>query len=99
MPEAAADPRFAFAAAALAPPGPGRCGARLLGRGALEARRYAPRGRHPQGPHGRDAVPVGVSGPGDLLFAPAGAGHRFGDFPDLAARVILRGPEGGEAPR
>ena len=35
-------------------------------------------------------------GPGDLLFVPAGAGHRFEDFTDdLAACVLFYGPDGG----
>jgi mannose-6-phosphate isomerase-like protein (cupin superfamily) len=37
-------------------------------------------------------------GPGDLVWAPAGAVHRFEDFTDdLAVWVIFYGPEGGEA--
>lgn len=117
MPEpAAADPRFAFAAAAaaLVPPEPGRRSARIFEHGSLEIRWYAPRGSDPQGPHTRDEVYVIVSGrgtffrdgrrapfgPGDLLFVPAGAEHRFEDFSDdLAAWVIFYGPEGGKAPR
>ena len=36
-------------------------------------------------------------GPGDMLFAPAGADHRFVDFTDdLSVWVIFYGPEGGE---
>jgi len=36
-------------------------------------------------------------GPGDALFVPAGAEHRFEDFtPDFAAWVMFYGPEGGE---
>ena len=36
-------------------------------------------------------------GPGDFLFAPAGAEHRFEDFTDdLSVWVLFYGPEGGE---
>ncbi len=36
-------------------------------------------------------------GPGDLLFVPSGAEHRFEDFTDnLTVWVIFYGPEGGE---
>lgn len=36
-------------------------------------------------------------GPGDLLFAPAGAPHRFEDFTaDFETWIIMYGPEGGE---
>jgi len=42
----------------------------------------------------------GPFGPGDLLFAPAGAEHRFEDFTDdLTVWVVFYGPQGGEAPR
>ena len=35
--------------------------------------------------------------PGDLLFVPAGAEHRFENFTDdLVVWVIFYGPEGGE---
>jgi mannose-6-phosphate isomerase-like protein (cupin superfamily) len=77
----------------------------------LEVEIYAPRGVDPQSPHSRDEVYVVISGegrffcdgerepfgPGDFLFAPAGAVHRFEDFSeDLAVWVIFYGPEGGE---
>ena len=103
---------FAAAAAALAPNEPGRLSARIFGHGTLEVRWYAPaHGTDPQGPHTRDEVYVVVSGrgeylcdgersrfgPGDLLFAPAGAEHRFEGFSaDFATWVIFYGPEGGE---
>jgi mannose-6-phosphate isomerase-like protein (cupin superfamily) len=91
---------FAAAAAALAPNEPGRLSARIFTHGTLEVRWYAPRGTDPQTPHTRDEVYVVVAGhgeflcngessrfaPGDLLFAPAGAEHRFEDFSgDFAA--------------
>ena len=38
-------------------------------------------------------------GPGDALFAPAGAVHRFEDFTDdFGTWVIMYGPQGGERP-
>ena len=79
--------------------------------GTLEIELYAPRGHDPQQPHRRDEVYVVVSGsgtffhagermpfgPGDLLFVPAGAEHRFEDFTaDFAAWVMFYGPDGGE---
>ncbi|HYZ64346.1 MAG TPA: hypothetical protein VE650_17990 [Acetobacteraceae bacterium] len=43
---------------------------------------------------GEERVPVR---PGDVLFVPAGAAHRFHDFtPDFAVWAIFYGPEGGE---
>lgn len=43
---------------------------------------------------GEDRV---VFGPGDALFVPAGAVHRFEEFSaDFAAWVVFYGPEGGE---
>jgi mannose-6-phosphate isomerase-like protein (cupin superfamily) len=72
-----------------------------------------PRGEDRQAPHTRDEVYVVVTGagwfrcgdervhfgPGDALFAPAGAVHRFEEFgDDLAVWVVFYGPVGGEAP-
>ncbi|MCI0566673.1 MAG: cupin domain-containing protein [Acidobacteria bacterium] len=77
----------------------------------LEVEIYAPRGIDSQNPHTRDEVYIVISGkgqflcdgerepfgPGDFLFAPAGAVHRFEDFTeDLSVWVIFYGPEGGE---
>lgn len=107
--------RFAFpaAAAALAPNEAGRASARIFGHGTLELRWYAPRGEDRQVPHTRDELYVVVSGtgeyvcdghrarfaPGDALFAPAGAEHRFENFSgDFATWVMFYGPEGGERP-
>jgi len=107
---------FAAAAAALVPKEPGRLSARVFAHGSLEVRWYAlpPHGGDPQQPHTRDEVYVVVSGrgefvcagercacgPGDLLFAPAGAEHRFENYSaDFATWVIFYGPEGGEAVR
>jgi mannose-6-phosphate isomerase-like protein (cupin superfamily) len=79
--------------------------------GTLSVEMYAPRGADAQTPHRRDEVYVVVRGegwfvsgpgrhrfgPGDLLFVPAGVGHRFEEFTDdLAVWVVFYGPEGGE---
>ena len=84
-----------------------------LEHGTLEAGIYAPRGEDPQQPHTRDEAYVVMRGsgtfvngetrapfaPGDFLFVPAGAVHRFEDFSDdLALWVVFYGPEGGEQP-
>ncbi|MGH7701779.1 MAG: cupin domain-containing protein [Gemmatimonadales bacterium] len=86
----------------------------LLRHGTLEVGYYAPRGSDPQTPHSRDEVYIVMKGsgwfrnggdhhrfgPGDLLFVPAKAEHRFEEFSDdLALWVIFYGPEGGEADR
>ena len=80
--------------------------------GSLAVEIYAPRGVDPQKPHSRDEVYVVAAGsgryvcgenrtpfgPGDLLFAAAGAVHRFEEFTDdLILWVMFYGPEGGEA--
>ncbi len=82
-------------------------------RGELEVELYQPRGEDHQTPHTRDEVYMVVKGSGDfmcsgetrpfvegdLLFAPAGAEHRFLDFTDdLSVWVIFYGPEGGDKP-
>jgi mannose-6-phosphate isomerase-like protein (cupin superfamily) len=79
--------------------------------GTLVVELYAPRGTDPQQPHSRDELYVIVSGsgwfvcgdartrfaPGDALFVPARAAHRFEDFgDDFAAWVVFYGPDGGE---
>jgi mannose-6-phosphate isomerase-like protein (cupin superfamily) len=84
----------------------------LFSHGTLEIGFYAPRGSDPQQPHARDEVYVVASGsgtffhagertpfgPGDVLFVPAGAEHRFEEFtPDFATWVLFYGPAGGEA--
>ena len=81
--------------------------------GTLELRYYAPRGVDRQQPHDRDELYIVLRGsgtyvvdgertpfgPGDALFAAAGAEHRFEDFTDdLEIWVIFYGPVGGEAP-
>ncbi len=85
---------------------------KLFDHGTLVVELYAPRGADSQKPHTRDEVYVVAAGsgrfqlcgveeefaPGDVLFAPAGAEHRFVDFTDdLAVWVMFYGPEGGEA--
>lgn len=83
----------------------------LLEHGTLELGFYKPDGSDRQQPHDRDEVYVVQSGsgwfrvgdhrrpfePGEALFVPAGAEHRFEDFSaDFAAWVIFYGPRGGE---
>lgn len=95
-------------------PGPaGERFATVFTHGSLVVEIYAPRGRDPQQPHARDEVYVVVQGtgdyvsgggrqqcgPGDFLFAPAGAVHRFEHFSeDFIVWVLFYGPEGGEGP-
>jgi mannose-6-phosphate isomerase-like protein (cupin superfamily) len=94
-------------------PGPrGERFATVLAHGSLDIEIYAPRGSDPQKPHTRDEVYVVVQGrgqfsngdrvdrfgPGDVLFVPARAEHRFESFTDdLVVWVMFYGPEGGEA--
>jgi len=93
-------------------PGPGgERFAELFIHGTLTVEMYEPRGTDTQKPHTRDEAYVVACGhgefvcgnervtfgPGDFLFAPAHAIHRFEDFTDdLAVWVIFYGPEGGE---
>lgn len=80
--------------------------------GTLEVGIYKPEGHDPQKPHKRDEVYVIATGrgsffidgeseafaPGDVLFAAAGAEHRFSEFSeDFSAWVFFYGPEGGES--
>lgn len=68
---------------------------------------FAPAGTDRQGPHARDELYVVVAGtatldmdgarravaPGDLIFVPAGAAHRFEDLAaDFATWVVFFGP-------
>ena len=86
--------------------------AEVLSHGTLSIEIYAPRGTDLQTPHTRDEVYFIVSGrgdfvlsgqrsafgPGDVLFVPAWASHRFEKFSDdFATWVVFYGPEGGEA--
>ena len=106
-------PLFSQAAARDAPLPPGRLSALVAEHGSMELRWYAPKRVDPQTPHDRDEVYVVVSGsgefvcgdrrvafgPGDALFVPARAEHRFEQFTDdFATWVIFYGPEGGERP-
>lgn len=93
-------------------PGPqGERSVALFEHGSLVVKLYAPRGNDPQTPHSRDEVYVVAQGSGefvcggarqtfkptDVLFAAAGAEHRFENFSDdFAVWVFFYGPEGGE---
>jgi mannose-6-phosphate isomerase-like protein (cupin superfamily) len=83
----------------------------LFRHGTLAVEYYAPEGVDRQQPHTRDEVYVVAAGtgtfvnggrrhpfePGQVLFVPAGATHRFEDFSaDFATWVFFYGPEGGE---
>jgi len=87
--------------------------ATLFRHGTLEVEFYRPEGVDRQTPHTRDELYVVASGtgvfvngetrrpfePGEVLFVPAGAEHRFEDFSDdFATWVFFYGPEGGESP-
>lgn len=102
---------FSLAEARQVPLPLGRRSAEIFTHGTLEVRLYAPRGVDPQTPHDRDEVYVVAHGrgqffvngrrqafgPGDLLFVPAHAEHRFEDFSDdLEVWVLFYGPVGGE---
>jgi mannose-6-phosphate isomerase-like protein (cupin superfamily) len=84
----------------------------LLEHGSLEIGFYSPDGTDPQSPHDQDEVYLIQTGhgnfllgdevqafePGEVLFVPAGARHRFVDFSsDFRAWVVFYGPAGGEA--
>ena len=103
--------RTAAEALARVPTAEGKRFATVLEHGTLVVEIYAPRGTDPQQPHTRDEAYVVISGrgefvlgserrsfgPGDVLFAPAGARHRFEGFSDdFAVWVFFYGPEGGE---
>jgi mannose-6-phosphate isomerase-like protein (cupin superfamily) len=93
------------------PQADGRRFVECFAHGTLVVELYAPRDVDPQTPHARDELYVVVSGsgafvcdgkrrrfaPGDALFVPARAEHRFEDFgDDFAAWVVFYGPDGGE---
>jgi mannose-6-phosphate isomerase-like protein (cupin superfamily) len=86
----------------------------LFRHGTLEVEIYRPVGVDRQQAHKKDELYVVISGtgtflhgaerstfgPGDVLFAPAGLGHRFIEFSrDFATWVFFYGPESGEAGR
>lgn len=83
----------------------------LFRHGTLAVEFYKPDKIDHQKPHDRDEVYVVVSGtgtffnsgkrwnfnPGDFLFVPAGAEHRFENFTeDFSTWVFFYGPKGGE---
>lgn len=91
----------------------GRRSSELFAHGTMELRYYAPRPRDDQTPHTRDEVYFVIHGrgqffrdgertpfgPGDVIFVPAHAEHRFEDFTDdFETWVAFYGPEGGEEP-
>jgi len=92
---------------------PGRLSALLWSHGSMELRYYAPPKPDPQQPHQQDELYIVAAGtghficndgrhrcePGDVLFAPARALHRFEDCSsDFAVWVVFYGPQGGEKP-
>lgn len=83
----------------------------MIRHGSMSVEWYAPVGVDPQQPHERDELYVVMRGsgmflvggetqpfgPGDVLFVPAGAVHRFFDFTDdFGTWVVFYGPPGGE---
>lgn len=85
--------------------------AEVIRHGSMSAGLYAPHQTDEQEPHDQDELYVVVNGsgffrignertpfgPGDLIFVPAEAEHRFEDFtPDFAVWAVFYGPEGGE---
>jgi mannose-6-phosphate isomerase-like protein (cupin superfamily) len=103
----------ALADAKVAPIPPGFRSPEMMRHGSMVLRFYQPKGTDPQTPHEQDEVYIVASGrgtffcagqrvafgPGDALFAPAKAEHRFEGFSaDFAAWVIFYGPKGGEKP-
>jgi len=85
--------------------------AEVIRRGTMSAGLYAPHESDDQTPHDQDEVYVVIDGtgffrigeerepfgPGDLLFVPAGADHKFEDFtPNFSVWAVFYGPPGGE---
>ena len=83
-----------------------------LEHGTMSLGYYAPVGSDPQQPHKQDEIYIVHSGtstflledralnltPGDAVFVPAGAVHRFTEFSaDFGTWVVFWGPEGGES--
>jgi mannose-6-phosphate isomerase-like protein (cupin superfamily) len=91
----------------------GRLSALLMQHGTMQLRHYRPpKGGDPQKPHDQDERYVVMHGsgffrcderrtkfgPGDVLYAGAGAVHRFEDYSDdTELWVVFYGPKGGEA--
>jgi len=84
---------------------------KLMEHGSMSVEIYRPVKADLQTPHVQDELYVVISGSGDfinngnrvsfqqgdVLFAPAGADHRFENFTeDFATWVIFYGPSGGE---
>lgn len=84
---------------------------RAFAHGTMSVELYAPVATDPQKPHAQDELYIVhrgrgtfvqegtrcAFGPGDALFVPAGAEHRFEDFSeDFATWVVFWGPAGGE---
>lgn len=107
-------PRHASAAAMLAqlPTPSGERFTRALAHGSMRVLLYAPRDFDDQTPHAQDELYFVVQGagvfvldeeripfePGDSLFVPARAEHRFETFSqDLMVWAVFYGPDGGEA--
>lgn len=101
----------ALRAARAAPVAAGERSAAVFAHGSLLVRFYQPDSEDRQTPHDRDELYVVADGrgefvcdghrtsfgPGDLLFAAAGAEHRFERFSeDFATWVVFYGPLGGE---
>lgn len=104
---------FPLSQARSAPLTPGDISSTLLAHGSMTLEFYAPRGTDQQTPHKKDEIYIIMKGrgwlcsgpdrfaigPGDALFVPAGAEHRFEDFSDdFETWVVFYGPEGGERP-
>ena len=85
----------------------------LFKHGSLAIELYKPHEVDRQEPHSRDEIYVIATGvgyfihdgvknpvePGEVLFVPAGAEHRFVEFSnDFSTWVFFYGPEGGENP-
>lgn len=83
----------------------------MFAHGSVLVRFYQPHGQDQQTPHDRDELYVVAAGsgefvcdghrtsfgPSDLLFAAAGAEHRFERFSEnFATWVVFYGPPGGE---
>lgn len=104
--------RATVAEARGAPLPDGRLSPLLMAHGSMTLRYYAPPADgDPQQPHNQDELYIVERGsgtffmagervacePGDVLFAPAAAEHRFEDYSDdFALWVVFYGPEGGE---